>query len=107
MLYGRLPTTRSCGPSVAKSKSSASATCSVKRLRREIGGEARGEVAVDLDRVMCPARSISRAGQRGEARADLDEVVARPRRDRGDDALDVVRVGEEVLAEALARDWWP
>ena len=31
MLYGRLPMTRNCGPSAAKSKVSASASCSVRR----------------------------------------------------------------------------
>jgi len=41
-------------------------------------------------------------GQRGEARADLDEVVAGLRRDRVEDAAHVVRVGEKVLAESLA-----
>jgi len=41
-------------------------------------------------------------GQRTEPGADLDDDIPPLGIDRGDDPLDVMPVGEEVLAEALA-----
>src|SRR5262249_10878863 len=67
--------------------------------------QARGQVAVELD----DGEGRAMAGQqrqrhRAQARAYLDEDVALGRRDRVDDAVDDDAVGEEMLAEALARD---
>jgi hypothetical protein len=89
-------------PSVAKSKSSASATCSVNSFGRELGSKPCGEIAVDLDGVHVAGALDQRPRERREARADLDERLARMRLDRIDDAPDVMSVGEEVLAEALS-----
>ena len=73
-----------------------------RQLRgREIGGESRGEIAVDLDGVEMPGALDQRPRQRGETRTDLDQPVAGLRRDGVDDARDVVRIGEEILAKAL------
>ena len=69
---------------------------------RKVGAEAGGEIAVDLDGVEMPGACDQRRGQRGEAGTDLDQVVSRRGRDRGDDPRDVMRIDEEVLAEALA-----
>src|SRR5580765_5986506 len=44
------------------------------------------------------------ARQRTQARPNLDYVVVGPRIERGDDALDVMPIDQEVLAETLARD---
>ncbi len=70
---------------------------------RERRAQPRREVAVDLDgRDVSGARDEA-AGQRRETGPDLDEVVAGLRVDRVDDPRDVVRVGEKILAEPLAR----
>src|SRR5204862_7155098 len=45
-----------------------------------------------------------RQGERAFARADLDEAVARRRRERAKDAIDHAALVQEMLAEALARD---
>ena len=103
MLYGRLPTTRRSPPSVAKSNVSASASCSASCSGEKRVAQPRSEIAVDLDRRDVSCALDQRAGQRAEARSDLDDVVAGLRRDRVDDARDVVRIGEEILPEALAR----
>jgi hypothetical protein len=65
---------------------------------------ARGQVAVQLDHRQRPAAFQQRLGHRTEAGADLDDRLARLRADRPHDAVDHHRVGQEVLAEALARD---
>jgi hypothetical protein len=44
-----------------------------------------------------------RQGQGAQAGADLDQGLARPRVDGADDVVDQRGVGQEVLAEALAR----
>ncbi len=78
--------------------------CVQRELRRgESLAQARGEIAVDLDRRHMSGAGDQLVGQRGEPGADLDDVVAGLRIDCGDDPLDVARVGEEVLAKALAR----
>ena len=74
-----------------------------ERGGREVRAQARREVAVDLDRGHVSGARDELAGQRGEPRPDLDDPVARLRRDRIDDAADVVRIGQEVLPEPLAR----
>ncbi len=94
---------RSAG-SDAKSNASASATCNVSCAARELLAQARRQIAIDFD-----GRDVSRAldqpaGDRGQARTDLDHVLPGPRIDGVDDARRVVRVGEEVLAESLAGD---
>jgi len=72
-------------------------------LRRELGSERSGEIAVDFDDGQAAGPGQQRPGQRTQPRADLDEVLASLRRDRLDDAPDVVRIGQEMLAESLAR----
>ena len=70
---------------------------------RERRAQPRREVAVDLDgRDVSGARDEA-GGQRREAGADLDQVVAGLRVDGVDDARDVVRIREKILAESLAR----
>jgi hypothetical protein len=70
--------------------------------RRELLAQARREVTVDLDGRDATGRGDQPLGERAESRADLDDVVAGCCIHRVDDARDVARVGEEVLAEALA-----
>ena len=72
-------------------------------LGRERRAQPRREVAVDLDGRDVSGALDEAAGQRREAGPDLDQVVAGLRIDRVDDARDVVRVGEKILAEPLAR----
>jgi hypothetical protein len=74
-----------------------------KPLRREFDGERRGEIAVDLDDGQSVDPIEQRSGQRAQTRADFDEALASLRRDRLDDALDIMRIGQEMLAESLAR----
>ncbi len=75
-----------------------------QRVRRKFTGKARREIAVDLDRRDVPGARDERAREGREPGADLDHVVSGLRRHRVDDARDVVRVDEEILAEAAARD---
>ena len=69
---------------------------------RKVGAEAGREVAVDLDGGEMPSACDERRGQGGEPGADLDQVVSRRGRDRGDNPRDVMRIDEEILAEPLA-----
>src|SRR4029079_12033061 len=68
----------------------------------EIGGEASREIAVDLDGVEMPGALDQRPRERGETRTDFDDPVAGLRREGIHNARDVVRIGEEILAKALA-----
>ena len=72
-------------------------------LRGEAAAQPRRQIAVDFDGgdLACPLDQ--QQGQRAQAGADLDNALARPRVDRGDDALDVMRVVQEVLREAPSR----
>jgi hypothetical protein len=72
-------------------------------LRRKFGGERGGEIAIDLDDGQSVDLRQQRAGQRAETRADFDETLAALRRDRSDDAIDVMRIGQKMLAESFAR----
>ena len=72
-------------------------------FRRERRAQPRREVAVDLDGRDVSGALDEAAGQRREPGPDLDQIVAGLRIDGVDDARDVVRVGEEILAEPLAR----
>jgi hypothetical protein len=72
-------------------------------LRRELGSERSGEIAIDFDDSQAAGLGQQRPGQRTQPRADLDEMLASLRRDRLDDARDVMRIGQEMLAESLAR----
>ena len=105
MLYGRLPTTRRLAAERREVEVERVADVQRERVRRNSAraGAPRGR-GRSRSPSMRPARAISVAGQRAEPGPDLDDGVARLRRDRVDDARDVVRIGEEVLAEALARD---
>ena len=66
--------------------------------------QARGEIAIDFD-----GRDVARAldqacRQRAQTRSDLDDVVARMRIDRIDNARCVMRIGKKILTEPLAGD---
>ena len=74
--------------------------------RELLGGELLaqklGEVAVDLDGGFVACAGDDFARERGLARADFNESVARLRVDAAHDALDPVAVMKEVLTEAFA-----
>ena len=76
----------------------------VQPFRREFGGQRRGQVAVDLDRGELRQALEQRPGKGTFAGADFHKSIARLRRYRLDYPAEEVRVVEEVLAEALARD---
>ena len=65
---------------------------------------ARGQVAVELDHRQRAAALEQRLGQRAQAGPDLDQRLAGPRRDGPHDGVDHGRIGQEMLAEALAGD---
>lgn len=62
-------------------------------LRRELRGERGGKIAIDFDDDQAVDPGEQRPGQRPQARADLDDAIVPLRRDRLDDALDIVRIG--------------
>ena len=66
--------------------------------------EARHEVAVEFDDRELAERAQQRQRQRAVAGADLDDVLARTRRDRAHDGGDDRVVVQEVLAELLLVD---
>ena len=68
-----------------------------------MGAQPHREVAVELDHGQLAQAFDQRLGQRGEAGADLDHELARLGRDLVDDGFDDGLVGQEMLAEALAR----
>jgi hypothetical protein len=68
----------------------------------ESPGKPRRQITVDLDRRQATCPRDQRCRQRRKAGADLDEVVTGYRCDRIDNPGDVVRISEEILAEALA-----
>src|SRR5258708_30875956 len=71
-------------------------------LRRVRLAQPARQVAIDFDcRDMAGARDQA-PRDRGQARADFDDVVARPRVDGLLDACNVMRIGEKILAESLA-----
>ena len=70
----------------------------------EFRGEARRQIPIDLNHREAPGALEQRPRQRTQARADLHQVVARMRIDGGDDAIDVMAVDQEVLAEPPPRD---
>ena len=76
------------------------------KARELLGGELLaqklGEVAVDLDGGFVACAGDDFARERGLARADFNESVARLRVDAAHDALDPVAVMKEVLTEAFA-----
>ena len=71
--------------------------------RRKFGGERGGEIAVDLDDRQAVDPREQRPGQRAQTRADFDDAIVAPRRERLEDALDIARIGQEMLAESFAR----
>ena len=72
-------------------------------IGRKALAQSRREIAIDLDRRDGAGPPDHLSGERTQTRPDLDDVVAGLRSDGGDDAPNVVRIGEEVLSEALAR----
>ena len=64
----------------------------------------RGQVAVEFDHREAPQPLDQRLRQRRQAGADFDHGLARARVDGAHDGVDDGRVGQEVLAKALARD---
>ena len=75
----------------------------LEALRRKLGGERGGEIAIDFDDGQPVDLGQQRPRQRAQSRADLDEALAALRCDRLDDARDVMRIGQEMLAEPFAR----
>ena len=76
---------------------------------RDLGGESRRggrERVVELDRRHRRARGEQAAGQDAESRADLEDPPSRRRRGVGEDRVEDVDVGEEVLRQAVA-GWRP
>ena len=69
-----------------------------------LGRHSRGKIAVDLYDGEPPDAFEQWARQCAQAGADLDEIVIRPRVERCHDALDVMAVDQEMLAETLACD---
>jgi hypothetical protein len=67
-----------------------------------LSGQPCSEVAIDLDDREALEAFEQRAGERAQPGPDLDDVVIRLRIERSDDALDVMPVDQEMLAEALA-----
>jgi hypothetical protein len=65
--------------------------------------QARAQIAVDLDDVQVIESREQRLRQCSEARTDFDDMIASPRIDGPDDALDNRRIDEKVLAEPLPR----
>ena len=100
MLYGRLPTTRSAGPERREVEFERVGDVQGQLPGRKLGREPLREVAVDLDRGEMPGTLDERPRQRGEPGSDLDQIVAGLRRDGVDDPRDVMRIGQEILAEA-------
>ena len=107
MLYGRLPTMRRSAPA---RKVEVERVGLVQRRGPRAGNCSRNRAA--------RSRSISMAvdvtgardqlpGQRARGPGRSRRRCRRLRRDRVDDAAHVVRVGEEILAESLARARWP
>src|SRR4030095_7240130 len=70
----------------------------------KVGGEARSEIAVDLDVVDRSGTLDQRAGKSGQPRADLDQVVAWMRIDGVDDLRDVMSIGEKILPKTFSCD---
>jgi hypothetical protein len=63
--------------------------------------QARGQVAVELDRGQRADAREQREGERAFARADLDEALARLRVDRAQQPVDDAALVQEMLPEAL------
>ena len=72
-------------------------------LRQKALAQAGDQVAVDLDHVEMPEPLGQRRGQGAQSRPDLDQPVAGPGGDGGDDPVDDGLRDQEVLAEALPR----
>jgi len=72
-------------------------------IRRKARAQVACQIAIDLDRHDAARAFDEPPGQRALPGADLDDRVARLRIDRLHDTPRVVRVDEEILAEAAAR----
>ncbi len=108
MLYGRLPTTRSfCPGAHARTRQFVDVHLEDVGLdHAELGMLAQlpGQVAVQLDHSQVPQSLNQRLRQGRQPGPDLHHSLARPRRNRLDDAFDDALVSQEMLAEAFARD---
>jgi hypothetical protein len=74
--------------------------CDLRRV--EAVPEPRREVAIDLDHVQVGEARGEMLGEQPRSRPDLGHRIGARRRDRRDDALEVVAIGKEVLPEPLA-----
>ena len=70
---------------------------------REARFELPRQIAVEFDAIEASRGLRQRQGQRPVAGTDFHAMVAGGRRDGGNDAVDIVRVAQKVLTEALAR----
>mmetsp|Transcript_49602 Transcript_49602/g.116474 ORF Transcript_49602/g.116474 Transcript_49602/m.116474 type:complete len:241 (+) Transcript_49602:2960-3682(+) len=68
------------------------------------GAEPGGQVTVQFDDGQRPVSGQQRQRHRAEPGADLDQGLTRLRVDQVDDGVDQRRVGQEMLAKALARN---
>src|SRR5207247_7190045 len=74
----------------------------VRQLVIEPLAEEGGEAPVELDRRHPGSGVEETAGQEAETRADLEDARSRTGRGLGEDRLEDVGVGQEVLAQAVA-----
>ena len=65
--------------------------------------QSRHQVAVDLHRLESLGALEQHGRERAQARADLDDALTGPRRDRVADRREDRCIGQEMLAESLAR----
>ncbi len=107
MLYGRLATTRG-----ARRRLDGGAEIDAERVgldERKVLAPAeaftqqRDEVTVELDGDDARAALQQQLGQSAATRPDLDDGLARPRRERADDAPRIALVDEKILTQTLFR----
>ena len=106
-LYGRLATSTQRGAAAEQRVQSSAHGVGLDDVHAGVGSTASrstgSEAAVDLDRGDRGARLGQGQGQRAEAGADLDDVVAGPDAGQPGDAAHRVGVDDEVLPEGAAR----
>ena len=64
-----------------------------------------GEIVINFHRVQMIERNTERRGDRTGTRADFDQDIVTPRCDGGDDATDVMMIGQKMLAEPFLGAW--
>ena len=104
MWYGRFATT-SYGGSTRWTRSWSSASPSMRRERLdalEALAQERGQAAIELDRGDRGAGRQQAGRQQAEARPDLEDTAAGRRVGLGQDGVEDVRIGQEVLRQRVA-----